>query len=381
MRRRPALAVAATGLGSLLLLAPAAQGQDSVGPGWTQSSTTVSGTSVAGRMQRDGYYLSSQGFQPYQVTVSASVGRPSGLADACAVPPVASLGSELSRVDFSHTFDFECNGTYPVTVVGTANANGGSATFVRSMTVAMPAPAVTGVEAARTSTGVTVTWDDMTATAKDLTGYEVHRKAGDGKFTRLAEIDDPATISYADGDLPAGETDLSYRVISLRAGTGASPYTDDSETSIDTTDPPTAPSGPADPGDPGGPSGSGGDPTQPGTSGGTSGGTGGSSGGRPASGRVQVPRLGITGTFLPPLLQPRVSPVRSTTPTTVDDGYQDALPYEAGEDPSLEGDESASMVLETAAGRGLAIPIATGLVLAVWALHLRYLARAATPTR
>ena len=96
---------------------------------------------------------------------------------------------------------------------------------------------------------------------------------------------------------------------------------------------------------------------------------------------MRIPRLGITGSFLPPLLRPSAS---VQVPTTVDDGFSDQLPYDASEpgedDPVLPDDELASIFTDGAAGRGMAIPVATALVLAVWAFHLRFLARASRPT-
>jgi hypothetical protein len=77
--------------------------------------------------------------------------------------------------------------------------------------------------------------------------------------------------------------------------------------------------------------------------------------------------------FFPPLLAP-----------PADTGFSEELPFgdrEPGEqDAALPDDELASGPLsERLPGRGLVVPVATGLVLAVWALHLRFLARAAQP--
>ena len=70
-------------------------------------------------------------------------------------------------------------------------------------------------------------------------------------------------------------------------------------------------------------------------------------------------------------------------PTTIDGGFAGELPYDDSEpgeeDPVLPDDELASLFTDGAAGRGMAIPIATALVLAVWAFHLRFLARASRP--
>jgi hypothetical protein len=97
-------------------------------------------------------------------------------------------------------------------------------------------------------------------------------------------------------------------------------------------------------------------------------------GGRP-SGGITVPRVGTPSrNFFPPLL----------APPEVDTGFDEDLPFEdreAGDEEAvLPDDELASGPLsERLPGRGLVVPVATGLVLAVWALHLRFLARASRP--
>ncbi|MEQ1788239.1 MAG: hypothetical protein ABL966_14395, partial [Acidimicrobiales bacterium] len=58
------------------------------------------------------------------------------------------------------------------------------------------------------------------------------------------------------------------------------------------------------------------------------------------------------------------------------------LPYEdrePGAEEAVLPDDLASAPLEDMAGRGILVPFATGLVLAVWALHLRFLARMGRP--
>ncbi len=97
---------------------------------------------------------------------------------------------------------------------------------------------------------------------------------------------------------------------------------------------------------------------------------------RPA-GTVRVPRTGTpSGSFFPPLLSP---------PTPEEPGFSEELPFEDEEEPGeaeavLPDEDQASGPFEAAPGRGLMVPAATGLVLAVWAMHLRFLARAAKPS-
>jgi hypothetical protein len=96
--------------------------------------------------------------------------------------------------------------------------------------------------------------------------------------------------------------------------------------------------------------------------------------GRPgASGSpaIQVPRVGTPSrNFFPALLAP-----------PVDTGFSEELPYDEAEpgDDELAGEDLATDAVDALPGKGLAIPIAVGMVLAVWGLHLRFLARAARP--
>jgi hypothetical protein len=72
--------------------------------------------------------------------------------------------------------------------------------------------------------------------------------------------------------------------------------------------------------------------------------------------------------FFPPLLSPP------------DEGFDEQLPFEdrePGDEEAILPDDLASSPIS--AGRGLVVPFATGLVLAVWALHLRFLARVGQP--
>ncbi len=83
---------------------------------------------------------------------------------------------------------------------------------------------------------------------------------------------------------------------------------------------------------------------------------------------TKAPRLGTpTGANIPDLL--------------TDDGFDEELDYGdlGGGDESEDG--LSSFYYEGAGGRGMAVPVATGFVLFAWAVHLRYLARAAKPAK
>jgi hypothetical protein len=90
---------------------------------------------------------------------------------------------------------------------------------------------------------------------------------------------------------------------------------------------------------------------------------------------VARPATGNRGPSVPALPRP-------TTPTTLDTGFGETLPFdldrvEGPEDPVLPDDGFASLLYDEEAGAGLLVPGATAAVLAVWAMHLRYLNRLA----
>ncbi|MFL6205183.1 MAG: hypothetical protein ACJ739_07500 [Acidimicrobiales bacterium] len=238
--------------------------------------------------------------------------------------------------------------------------------------VRLPAPAVSNLVATASGHEVDLTWDDVRVLAPDLSGYRIERSLG-GDFEAVDTIG-AESPSYADTSLPPEGGEATYRVIALRPGVADGPA---SNTAAATYEP--GASDPSAPGAGGGAGPGGGGATPSGASAGTSGSSGGSgsragSATRPGRSRgpaIKIPRVGTPSrNFFPALLAP-----------PADTGFSEQLPY----DVSDGGDELAGEELGGAdgasalPGRGLAIPIATGLVLAVWALHLRFLARAARP--
>jgi hypothetical protein len=390
---RRALAVVATVVAAFLLLAPAARAAESIPSGnWAGSSLNAGPSKVeVGSYQLSGTFRRGLDRQ-VEVTVSAS---PAG-SGACAVKPTKLPWANTPR-SFNVTLAIPCNGTYTlVAKAATTDDNfflpHDEASLDRQVKVAAPAPTVTGVEATAEGRAITVSWDDMVGAAPDLAGYVVERKIGDGDFEELATAD-AATLSYDDTALPAAAGEATYRVFATRpspdgdkvsaaSDEAATPFvaaprtTDSSGTGSDTgtgtgsgTGTGTA-SGNPSPTDGFGSTGPDGQPVAGGS--GTSGGS---------RGRVSPPKV-FSGTFLPPLLRPASQAIQ-TTPTTADPGYEDALPYgdreQGAEDPVLPSDGMASIFTDGQPGRGMAIPVATALVLLVWALHLRMLARAARP--
>jgi hypothetical protein len=382
---RSLVAAAALGVGVVGGSAVVAA-QDVVPAGWEASTATVEGTRLHGAMERRGSYWDWNALREraYTVTVGFTVARPPDLPAACSVPEIPAPAPATTRVPFDVTPPFECNGSYPVAITGTANGGGGTATLNRTFVVAMPAPAVTGVAVKLDGDAVDIRWDDMTAQAKDLTGYQVTRQVGTAAPKVVAEVQ-----PRADGTIPttARDTDLpddgvlTYQVVAVRSHTGPGPAGQGSRAAI-TREGEPAPAPGDGPGTPG--EGPGDAPVADGAGSPPGDGSAPATGGQRPS-RGAPPRVGINGTFRAPALGP-ISPggrAGSTTSTTIDTGFEEDLPYDPVDGPleaQTPDDELAAFFNEDSAERGMAIPIATALVLAVWAFHLRVLARAARPT-
>lgn len=278
-----------------------------------------------------------------------------------------------------------CNGSYRVAV-----QIDGVERLDTVLIVDLPAPEVTGVTATPDQDGrrITVAWEDARGRAADLEGYTVERRIGSGEFQPVAALAADAT-TYVDQDLPASGGEATYRVISHRPSPSGPRVS-----AASSSEPTRFEPGPADaPGNGGATGGGGGGETGAGTGGSGSGGGDGAGDGPAGSGtapgplrggstsRVRPPRTGVSRSFLPPLGGPRVSPDQ-VTPTTLDDGYDEELPYDPIDGPleaEVPDDELAGFFTERAPGQGMVVPVATALVLAVWAMHLRALARAGRP--
>jgi hypothetical protein len=230
--------------------------------------------------------------------------------------------------------------------------------------VRLPAPTVTNLVATAAGHKVNLAWDDMRGAAPDLAGYRVERSIGGGSFTAVQTVG-PEAASFTDTTLPNGGGKADYQVVALRPFVAdAAPSNASAATFA------AAPAGSAAGGTGG--TGAGGTGTGGTGGGGVAGGGGGA--GRPgiSSGTgIRVPRVGTPSrNFFPPLL----------APPAIDTGFNEELPFdeaEPGEEALADSlaDDSGSPL----PGRGLAVPVAIGLVLAAWALHLRFLARASRP--
>lgn len=375
------------GTGVLLVAPPAGAAESISGGAWNGSALDPGASAVSTNAYRLSGTFRHQLNRTVEVRVSAS---PAG-SGACAIAPVVLPSASTPRA-FNVTLRIPCNGTYTIVATAVTTDNNAlmgpeAAALDRRISVAAPAPQVTGVTAEADSRSVTITWDDMRNAAPDLDHYVVERKIDDGDFEELAQLS-PDDQALTDDDLPAAGGEATYRVSSARptpSGIVTSQSSDEAATTFDAapTDPTTDPgTGSGD----GGGTGSGGDTSGgAGSSSGSGSGSGsGSDGGSGATRSSVTPPRVFSGTFLPPLLRPVTQTLPTpTTPTTIDDGYEDTLPYgqeEAGaEDPVLPEGAMASITSDGATGRGMVIPLATALVLAVWAFHLRLLARAARP--
>jgi hypothetical protein len=374
---RRALVAVALGLAALT---PATAGADeSIDSGrWEGSELTPGETLVddIGAISLAGSFTRSP-HRPFDVEVRAA-----RVADGpgCAVEGSGRFEPEpptgpSDGFDFSETLSVPCNGTYLVEAVARTTENApdpdgpgplpspappDSAILDRTVQVVVPPPDVTGVEAVEGGDrAVTVSWSPVAPRPEDHLGYAVERRSADGAVTEFfAGKDDTSLVDTAP---PAAGGEATYSVFALRPGPTATSNVRSETPGSKVVDVSPAPAGTG------------------GTGGGT-GGTGGTGTGRPGSGAagtggrpagtITVPRVGTPSrNFFPPLLAP-----------PEDAGFDTELPFEDRE----PGDEEAILpddltVDERLPGRGLAVPVATALVLAVWGLHLRFLARASRP--
>jgi len=382
MTRRLALTALAA---ALLLVADPALAQESIDSGDWAGSRVVRPPALAseggGQVEVVGQY---RGRKPFPTpTILWQVGQDPDLPAEC--PSMARSGqmprpddSSSLRDEFS-TYAFgtgiqlaePCNGQYEVAISGSYGFNGRLPRLTTEIVVAIPPPTVNGVRVDQADDGdaLIVSWDPVETAAADFLGYRVERSVDGGGYEVIG-LTQSSAQTFTDGEPPAAP--VSYRVLARR-GNGSGGEIASAPSGSDSIDLTPADSGADGDGD--------------GDAGGGPGGTPGSGGGSPAGGGstggsvgggVRPPVVGrSSGRPFPPL-------TTSGPPTTVDDGYSETLPFEDREpgsaEPVLPDDELASVVYEDEVGRGLAIPIATALVLAVWAFHLRFLARAARPS-
>ncbi len=408
MSRRWSLAAVAAG-GLLTIIPAVATGAPS---DWAGSEFRSSGPTATATPNIDATFVrlfTRTSPATRQVVASTTVTAPSDLPTECP-PPVVGTTAVISNGSNHGTraqLTTSCNGSYSASVTARLQErtcspapigcgpwrerSGDSFTVTGTVDVGAPAPPPTAVTATAApdpadDRSVVVGWTPPAGPPPDFLGYRVERVSASGTTVVLADVGRDTT-SYTDLNPPAEGGVTTYRVYSRRRAPGGEVASPASSATAEVTPDPTAPGPDTDGGTDGGSGGTGtggtgtgggsggtgtGGTGTDGGSGGTGSGTGGTgSGGRPA-GSVRVPRVGTPSrNFFPPLL----SPPR-------DEGFDEELPFDdaepGGEDAVLP-DDLASGPYDGGPGRGLMIPFATGMVLAVWAFHLRFLAGAAAP--
>jgi hypothetical protein len=297
------------------------------------------------------------------------------LAEQCGTEPTATLsdtqaaGGLPDSSPAAATFTVAdvapfCNGPHVAEVDATAappaplapvNSPGGE-DFRRSFDVARPAPPVTGLTAAvGPDRAVTLTWGVPAGwegaappdfAEFDGAGYVVQRAVGDGPFEQITTTD-RGTRTHVDTAAPAEAATARYRVVATRSdGQGnvvegdfaAAPVT---EARLTPEAPPTTPAPPTT--------------RAPAVN---APGRGGGGGARPA----------------PPQTGPQADDVFSETlPFDLEPGEADAvLPEDAAQFLQSDGPPGDDFI-----GAGILVPSSIAVLLASWALHLRYLARRA----
>lgn len=318
--------------------------------GSTVSNATVTFTGVVRHATRQ------------QPTVNLGASPPQGAPTACIPEANSAVVTAAGGGNFAFrgALTFPCNLTYAVTATASVppppiGPRPPSQRIPISISTAAPGPPVTGLAVSKgDGRTVELRWVPPAPPPDGLLGYLVERSVNGGEFSQLTVIDDPATESYTDKDVPTSGGKLAYRVSTLRNAPGG-PVTSQAADGDGAVTFEAVP-GSSSTTSPGGTS----QPT-----------VGSATAGRRIGGSLDLPGLSSPNTS-----QGR----RSTTSTTVDTGFLETLPFEDREpgddEPALPGDGFASVTFEEG-GAGLLVPAAVALLLLVWAAHLRYLNRLA----
>ena len=395
---RRLLAGAAAGL-ALALAAPQAAAQDSIPATFNGSRETTPDLSGSASPELTARFVRryNPGFPEYeQFSARTWLTTPAGLPAGCPAAGEQELstsiapGDEVFSTDTSATGSAPCNGTYAFRIMGIVDRQviaDDVAVVHGTVDVAAPPANVAKAGATFESGSVTITWTPLSSTPPDFLGYRVERREG-GEWKALTTNLGPNAKSFVDSSPPSA-AEAVYRVRARRSGPRGEVASVGGGTA--TVDLPGSGTGTTVPGDgssttvPGGGDG-GADGGAGGADGGADGGTGtgadggsggssgdrrGGSSGPQARGRTGIgtkaPRLGTPSQAnFPPLLTP-------------DAGFDEEIDYGDRSLAGEEGDELSSLFYEEDTGRGMAVPVATGFVLAAWAFHFRFLAKAARP--
>jgi hypothetical protein len=377
------IAGAAAGLG-LLLAAPVARAD---GPQWNGSRLTTPTAVGSESFVITAQFVRTQTLTGGTLYTTTNFTTPSGLLPQCGAPGTTALSTawegapdKPNAYNTSATHSVECNGTYSFEVV---------ATFKRplqpddvkklpgTITVAAPPPDVETVNHEIQGSSVALSWSPVSNKPADFTGYRIERQDASGTYTTIGTAG-PNSTTFTDTSPPPEGGEVVYRVRALRSGpNGDIPSEGGGRESVDvpvatsTTAPGTDGGATTGGATDGATAGADGGATTGGTSGGTTGGATSTPRFSTSRGRTGVgtraPRLGVdSGSGSGLLLEPP------------DEGFDEEIDY--GELPGEDGEEAGDLeVFDEGTGRGLAVPIGIGAVLAGWGLHLFFLARAARP--
>jgi hypothetical protein len=339
---------------------------------WTGTTVGADGSSVKGDL-RWRANLSQTTADRFEVRLPITESAPS--QESCPTPDPTS--PTTFHVDakpgqqaqsfvgaFTRGLDVACNGRYMTQAVVLVHWSWqsveGSDTWrsqVFEVTVANSAGTPRELSADRADDGrVRLGWTAPSQREPhDFLGYAVDRIDEDGTVTRLASGTSTTGLTDTAAD---PDQALEYRVVTLREGPGG-PGT----TPIESEPATAGVEGPAEP-----------EPSPTTTEAGSAEVTDGRSQGGGGAPDVRRPRTGSS--------RPRIGSAPSVTPTTVDTGFDESLPFDPDRmvgprDAVTPDDEFASLIFDEPEGAGLAVPAATAAVLAVWAMHLHHLNRLA----
>lgn len=276
------------------------------------------------------------------------------LPDGCTVPNGSTTEygpgtGERFEAPFSKALSFPCNGRYLLTARACTPPGCDDPQppqewhdLRATIDIAAPPGPVKGLTAKRGSgRTVVLQWNAIANPDLDFAGYRLERVVGGGRWTEVARTE---ALSHTDTAPDSGGT-LQYRVRGLRRAPGGLTATDAGATTAVSIDVPPVPT-----------------TTTAGSSGGP----------RISPPSISRPGRGSGSGFNSP---------RLGTPTTFDDGFGEFLPYDDSEpgeeDAVLPDEEGASSILYEEEGAGVLVPVASALVLVMWAVHIRYINRLA----
>jgi hypothetical protein len=344
---------------------------------WTGTTVGPEGSGVKGVL-RWRANLTRTTVNRFEVQLRVTEATPS--QEGCPVPdplaphtfdvPSTSLGDRRFEGTFARGLPVACNGRYTVQATALARwtwrLDESNQTVTGSdswtspqieVTVANSAGTPRELSAERADGGrVRLAWTAPSqAKPPDFLGYAVDRIDEDGTVTRLASGTSTTGLTDTAAD---PDQALEYRVVTLREGPGG-PGT----TPIESEPATAGVEGPPEP-----------EPSPTTTEAGSAEVADGRSQGGGGAPDVRRPRTGSS--------RPRIGSAPSVTPTTVDTGFDESLPFDPDRmvgprDAVTPDDEFASLIFDEPEGAGLAVPAATAAVLAVWAMHLHHLNRLA----